>query len=555
MRLINIKIFLEREEMMEDGKQVDRRTRVLEFHDDAVTEYAILSHRWIDPMEVDYDEMVDLAKMNAEDRDEIRRRLGYKKILDACTQARRDGYGWVWVDTCCIDKRSSAELSEAINSMYRWYANSKVCYAYLHDVHGSSFPTKRDDTMYPESAGWPEWFSRGWTLQEMIAPSNVQFFNVNWTYIGDKKMLAPTLTHITGVPEYILKEGLTGNCPCVAQILSWTSRRKTTRVEDRAYSLLGLLDVNMPMLYGEGKKAFHRLQLEIIRTSNDQSIFAWGYNKSGIYEASFYPFDAWPSNVLADDPIFFRDCSGIELMDHDEFIQFVRDKIPEQELSSIDQDTFDAFPTTNRGIHIWMLLSSCRGSDSLQAYLPCRDPLQQVVTINLVLWKSNYYRCLRSPPSILDGDSQFRQIYLRYQDIPSCSVTFEIDDSAVAENGFTQVHATEDTNMLTLTTTNPYHIRIYSEERSTDCFAVIFGQRVDQEWISLVNNPPKRFSPSDIRKLMIKELDHFQSIADVPSRNDCRGRVKVHHMCLPGELKDSSSNRGISRMPGPKWSR
>ena len=351
MRLINIKAFLDREKTMVDKKQVDRRTKVLEFRDDGDTEYAILSHRWVDPTEVDYEEMVDLARMNVEEQNEIRQRLGYKKIMDTCTRARSDGYEWAWVDTCCIDKRSSAELSEAINSMYRWYANSKVCYTYLHDVHGSSIPNNRNKRKYPKSNGWPEWFSRGWTLQEMIAPSHVQFFNKDWTYIGDKKMLSLALTGITGVPERVLKEGLTGNPPCVAQIMSWASRRKTTRVEDIAYSLMGLLDVNMPMLYGEGRKAFHRLQLEIIRTSNDQSIFAWRHNEQEIFGIRTKPFIGRTSNVLTDDPSFFHNCSGIELMNHDEFIRFVRDKIPEEDLSSFDHDSFGVFPTTNRGIH------------------------------------------------------------------------------------------------------------------------------------------------------------------------------------------------------------
>ena len=113
----------------------------------------------------------------------------------------------------------------------------------------------------------------------MIAPRNLHFFNKDWKSIGDKQSLAGTLGWITEVPEHILADGLDGNRPCVAQIISWAANRTTTRVEDcRAYSLMGLLDVNMPMLYGERKKAFHCLQLEIIRSSNDQSIFAWGFN-------------------------------------------------------------------------------------------------------------------------------------------------------------------------------------------------------------------------------------------------------------------------------------
>ena len=278
---------------------------MLEFHDDEATKYVILSHRWIDPTEVDYEEMVDLAKMDREEQDQIRSCLGYKKIVDTCSQAKQDGYEWLWIDTCCIDKQSSAELSEAINSMYRWYANAEVCYAYLHDIDDSSFPTQRDKEKYPKSNGWPEWFSRGWTLQEMIAPRNIQFLNKHWRPIGDKKSLAKILNTITGVPEHILADGLEENRSCVAQIISWAATRTTTRVEDRAYSLMGLLDVNMPMLYGEGKKAFHRLQLEIIRSSNDQSIFAWGHMK-----------DVQIGSVLADDPSAFKGCSDVKLMSH-----------------------------------------------------------------------------------------------------------------------------------------------------------------------------------------------------------------------------------------------
>ena len=102
----------------------------------------------------------------AVERDEICQRDGYQKILQSCEQAQKDGYEWLWVDTCCINKQSSAELSEA---MYRWYENAKVCCAYLHDVPDPWFPTRSDDERYQTFNGWPEWFSRGWTLQELIA--------------------------------------------------------------------------------------------------------------------------------------------------------------------------------------------------------------------------------------------------------------------------------------------------------------------------------------------------------------------------------------------------
>ncbi|KAI6039998.1 hypothetical protein EDC04DRAFT_3001876 [Pisolithus marmoratus] len=225
--------------------------------------------------------MAELGKLGK--RREIRRKAGYQKVLSTCERTKKDGFEWLWVDTCCIDKQSSSELSETINSMFHWYKNSRRCYAYLHDT--TSFPTKRDSENFKQSNGWPEWFSRGWTLQELIAPKDLQFFNKDWKYIGDKQTLASTLEGITRVPSSVLKDGLSSFRPSVAQIMSWAADRTTTRIEDGAYSLMGLLDVNMPMLYGREEKAFQRLQLEVIRASNDQTIFRLGSReKDAAYE-------------------------------------------------------------------------------------------------------------------------------------------------------------------------------------------------------------------------------------------------------------------------------
>ena len=513
MRLINIDAFLRRERLFHSGRRVERRTKVLEFRDDETTEYAILSHRWIDPTEANYEEMVDLAKMDREEQDEIRSRQGYKKIVDTCKQAKRDGYEWVWIDTCCIDKRSSAELSEAINSMYRWYANSKVCYAYLHDVDGPSIPMAETDEAYPKPNGRPEWFSRGWTLQEIIAPRNLQFFNKDWQPIGNKRELARELGWITGVPKHILADGLEGNRPCVAQIISWAAERTTTRVEDTAYSLMGLLGVSMPMLYGEGKKAFHRLQLEIIRSSNDQSIFAWG---SSVRIGS----------TLANDPSDFKDCSRMELMDHDEFIK----EFPV--LSLTNPDHFGVFPITNRGIQIWMPLRRYCDSDSVfRAYLPCWDGDEHVASIDLVLWDSNYYRY----PSIWeatfdDSPTEFRQVYLRYQDVSNHTVTFDIDDSAIITNGFTCSHEDpRDTgNTFTLTNTNPYSVKIYSEERGNGRFEVDFGQCLGLDWVHM--DIARHPEPWIDDRLKLQAPDGALSMAGAPSP----GRLWVCHLRLPG---------------------
>ena len=464
--------------------------------------------------------MVDLAKMDKQEQNEIRGRLGYKKIVDTCEQAEKDGYEWVWVDTCCIDKRSSAELSEAINSMYRWYANAKICYAYLHDVDGSYFPTKEDNRKYQKSNGWPECFSRGWTLQEMIAPRNLQFFNKNWQPIGDKTGLAQDLRLITKVPQHILTDGLEGNRPCVAQIISWAAYRTTMRVEDRAYSLMGLLDVNMPMLYGEGKKAFQRLQLEIIRLSNDQSIFAWGVGSSSVRISS----------ILADDPNDFKYCCEMELMNHDQLIK----NFPELTTrSSTNADDFDVFPITNRGIHIWMPLRRYRDSDSVfQAYLPCRS-YGSLVTINLVLWNSNYYRYLSTGAAVLEASlTEFHQVYLRYQDTSNHTVTFDIDDSGVIENGFSSSHVDSKNltgNMFTLTNTNPFCVKTYSEKRGDGHFNVDFGQCLGLGWVHL---DVARFPGSWIDDTLKVQMPAVLSIAN-PFQAYSSGCLWVYHLQLP----------------------
>lgn len=181
---------------------------------------------------------------------------------------------WAWIDTCCIDKRSSSELSEAINSMYQWYANACCCIAYLSDV--SSGRGQRGDTPL-RHVERSKWFTRGWTLQELIAPRDVRFYDADWRPFWSRKIQAKDLAVITSVHEKIL---ITSDMDELYKLpvsvrLWWAARRETTRVEDRAYSLLGLLDINMPLLYGEGEKAFARLQETFIKQTVDHSIITW----------------------------------------------------------------------------------------------------------------------------------------------------------------------------------------------------------------------------------------------------------------------------------------
>jgi len=534
MRLINVKAFLEREQLFAQRRRFDCRAKVLEFGDDEVTEYAILSHQWIE-QEVDFNEAVKLAKMDKEERTEIRQRDGYRKIIQSCEQAKKDGYKWLWIDTCCIDKRSSAELSEAINSMYRWYENARVCYTYLHDVSSSSFPTARNNERYPKSDGWPEWFSRGWTLQEMIAPRDVQFFNKDWYPIGNKSALSLILQDITRVPQDILREGLSSNRPCVAQIMSWAANRTTTRVEDRAYSLMGLLDMNMPMLYGEGKKAFHRLQLEIIRASNDQSIFAWRCDEKMVRTCS----------ILADDPSFFEDCNEMELMNRDEFIEYLgKWQNLEEELPSIEDDRFGTFPVTNRGIHIWLLLYPHRSSDSFfHAVLPCRPhPSSRPVAIEVAVWESNYYRYGNADHATRVGRPQLRQVYLRYQGTPYYSSTFEIDDSAVYE-GVTDTYPEKITgNTVTLSTTDPLCLKRYSCSQQYH-FEVAFGQCFGQHWIRVDCEKLSGDIPASYVQILERAPEHAQNM-----NKTCSGAASCRVWVMETPLGPESTTLQTSRV-------
>ncbi|EJF64687.1 HET-domain-containing protein, partial [Dichomitus squalens LYAD-421 SS1] len=216
------------------------------------TNFAILSHTWR-KKEQTYNEL----KLS-------------RKIREACGVARKAGYRYLWIDSCCINKASSSELSESINSMFQWYGRAKVCFAHLADVPSS------DDPRAAESAfRKSRWFERGWTLQELIAPLSVKFLSEDWTEIGTKLALADLVEEITGIAEDALVHAKSLDDFSVAQRLSWTASRKTSRKEDSAYSLLGIFNINMSTLYGEGERAFRRLLEEIVRRVPDQSVFAW----------------------------------------------------------------------------------------------------------------------------------------------------------------------------------------------------------------------------------------------------------------------------------------
>jgi hypothetical protein len=238
-----------------------RDLRLVDFYGEDIPPYAILSHTW------------GRGEVTYQDFDPVEASLmaGWYKIEKTCEVALQEGLEYAWIDTCCIDKSSSAELSEAINSMFQWYARSEICYVFLEDCVGE---------LDAEELASSRWMYRGWTLQELIAPQTVVFFDRQWQRLSTRRELSEELNQLTGISREILEQDreniddLLETIP-ICQKMSWACSRETTRVEDMAYCLMGLFGVNMPLLYGEGPKAFIRLQEEIIRHSNDLTIFAW----------------------------------------------------------------------------------------------------------------------------------------------------------------------------------------------------------------------------------------------------------------------------------------
>lgn len=339
-----------------------RTLKLEEFNEVNRPPYAILSHTW-------GDEEITFQQMQG-DTSQLARKAGYQKIVGTCNVALRSNLKYAWVDTCCIDKTSSAELSEAINSMFRWYEDAEICYAYLPGVHR---PFDGYHTILNS-----RWFTRGWTLQELIAPRHLIFYAANWEYINSRSNLSEGIARVTGIDERLLqdnraKAGSILASSSIAQRMSWASRRQTTRTEDLAYCLLGIFDINMPLLYGEGTKAFTRLQEEIIRHTDDQSIFAWEH-WGDIFEPST------TTSFLAPSPAAFIQSGKIGQVDTGE------ESAP--------------FSLTNRGIQIdlrvWWF------EDHPYGIMPCRHHHKGTKFLRIKLQQLNGPRYFRAPNAPLE---------------------------------------------------------------------------------------------------------------------------------------------------------
>ena len=331
--------------------------------------YAILSHTWNATGEVSFDDMKDLGVARA--------RSAWPKIEQTCARARSQNIAYVWIDACCIDKSSSAELTEAINSMFEWYKKATSCYAYLSDLAVSPNGDPASDRARQQlraDLGRCWWFRRGWTLQELIAPKVVEFLDCSWTHRGMKASLRYEIALITNIDVSVLSNSEELSTIPVARKMSWASKRQTTRPEDIAYSLLGIFGVNLPLIYGEGAKAFIRLQEAIAQSTNDLSLFAWSEDEHSPSFQSYY-------GVLAQSPGQFASCRQLELI--------------------ADPLRHDAqfFTITNRGVEFQTSLKMDLAKGDYLMHLDCRDATFQrsqghfgMIAIRLVKTFSGFAR-------------------------------------------------------------------------------------------------------------------------------------------------------------------
>lgn len=232
------------------------------FDHSQLPQYATLSHCW-GPDEVTFEDMQRV--------DEVPRNPGYAKLRRACQTAQDQGLEWLWADTVCIDRSSTAALTEAVNSSFRWYQQSQICLVYLDDFESGEATI----ASIREQLSRCRWMWRSWTLQELVAPISVQFFDRGWSPIGSKQSLLSQLADITGIDEEVLRDPRCIDEFSVGRRMSWAAKRSSSLVEDVAYSLAGIFKVSLQALYGEGRRAFITLQERIMDITDDASLFAW----------------------------------------------------------------------------------------------------------------------------------------------------------------------------------------------------------------------------------------------------------------------------------------
>ncbi|RPD59712.1 HET-domain-containing protein [Lentinus tigrinus ALCF2SS1-6] len=378
--------------------------------------YAALSHVWCkDPRrETSYHDIVRFqdearsARSRGEilPEDAVLSRASYK-IRGACALARADGIDWLWVDTCCIDKASSAELEGAINAMYAWYHGSTVCYVFLQDVDAHEDP-------YAPDSGFrkSEWHVRGWTLQELIAPRVVLFFSRSWRFIGAKHGMAGLIADVTGVDREVITGHLPVNALSVARRMSWASRRVTTKREDEAYCLMGIFGVHIPVVYGEGSMAFLRLQEEILKRIPDESIFIWDralYPRTALLDTGHgaFPQDAHPA-PFAPSPAFFSTSADIISVPKNRLCEIIGIPIPPTTYTSTSHGVRTTLPLLRLADGLFVAVLACQRNDTLLGLAIKKTPTSNVYSIcvldaNHELVHADDLSCIVQFPIPLDG--------------------------------------------------------------------------------------------------------------------------------------------------------
>lgn len=415
-----------------------KELKLYDFVGNKVPRYAILSHTW-EGHEISFAEFQQQSSSSTIPDD--------SKVTQSCRVAASYGLDYVWVDTCCIDKRSSAELSEAINSMYMWYEHAEVCFVYLADISVQASMQDKEAKKLKNS----RWFSRGWTLQELLAPYSILFFDRNWVQLGSKVSLQDQLS----AAAHISKEYLfTPRYASVAIKMSWAASRFTTRREDIAYCLLGLFNVNMPLLYGEGIKAFWRLQQAIMASSADESIFAWFAEPSRTW---------YHGGILASNPTEFSHSGNI--------IQ--------AGLSVIDRSSYHV---TNRGLEMTLRArkhkdpgvvmhgdpsGSCTMCEIWEIPLACADKFKEDNPIRLQLHReagaSRWVRCISGAAMRFFDDRHGRLSGFHHEKF---FVSIEIDDYRLMGN-----HSTPGLSLSRLTNAVEDGIRVSFTEPAQEAFS------------------------------------------------------------------------------------
>ncbi|KAK8851011.1 HET domain protein [Apiospora arundinis] len=305
-----------------------------------VPEYAILSHTWISPQEeITYQ---DFQQRKRDIDTGIYKQKGWAKLRQYCDRAARDGWEWAWMDTCCIDKTNGVDTSKAINAMFRYYQNAAQCYAYLDDVDTDKVLSRTgfeecdlDDVPGENNVADPttfshkalksflvkaKWFTRGWTLQELLAPPDLVFLDQAWRRIGTRECWSQAIKEACKIDaQHLSNFSPTDYTSCsIAMRFSWASQRETTVEEDETYSLIGLFGVSLSLTYGEGRwKAFNRLQEALINAYDDDSIFAWLFGKttkgllSGSQQEVMASSNGQRRGILAPSIREYRDASHI----------------------------------------------------------------------------------------------------------------------------------------------------------------------------------------------------------------------------------------------------